>query len=80
MFYGESHPYQVSLSDVRVIMIIICVLVVELLCQVVMGRISALECLLPDAHAHLWLHLVMSGIEWPRYSRILVLGSLARYW
>jgi hypothetical protein len=38
---------EVSLSDVRVIMAIMLVLVVELLCQAVMGQLQVLECLLP---------------------------------
>jgi hypothetical protein len=41
-----------SLSDVRAIMVIMCVLVVELLCQMMMGRVPVLECLLPDAHGY----------------------------
>jgi hypothetical protein len=40
---------RVSLSDVRVIMMIMRVLMVKLLCQAVMGRISVLEYLLLDA-------------------------------
>jgi hypothetical protein len=35
----------VILSDVRVIMVIMCVLVVELICQEVTGWIPVLECL-----------------------------------
>jgi hypothetical protein len=38
---------RVSLSDVKVIMTIMHVLVVKLLCQTAAGRIPALECLLP---------------------------------
>jgi hypothetical protein len=38
-----------DLSDVRVIMMIMHVLVEELLCQVVMGQIPVLECLLSGA-------------------------------
>jgi hypothetical protein len=38
-----------DLSDVRVIMMIMHVLVEELLCQVVMGQILVLECLLSGA-------------------------------
>jgi hypothetical protein len=40
---------RVSLSDVRVIMVIMCVLNVELLCQEVMGRVPIFDCLLPGA-------------------------------
>jgi hypothetical protein len=51
----------VSLLDVRVIIVIMCVLVVELLCQAVMGWILVLECLLPGVR--LWLRLVLPGIK-----------------
>jgi hypothetical protein len=37
-----------GLSDVRVIMVIMCVPLVVSLCQVAMGQIPALEYLLPD--------------------------------
>jgi hypothetical protein len=53
----------VSLSDVRVVMVIVWVLVVELLCQAVMGCIPVLECLLPSACERLWLHLFLPGIK-----------------
>jgi hypothetical protein len=65
IFYGEHRPYRVSLSNVRVIMVIMHVLVVELLCQVVTRRIPVIECLLPGAHGRLWLCLVFFGIKWP---------------
>jgi hypothetical protein len=42
-----------------------CVLVVELLCQVMMERILVLECLLPLARGRLQLHLVLPDIKWP---------------
>jgi hypothetical protein len=63
MFYGESHPYRASLSDVRVIMVTVCVLVVELLCRPATGQIPALNCLLPSMHGHMWLCLVLSDIK-----------------
>jgi hypothetical protein len=44
-----------SLSNVKVIMVIIHVLTMELLCQAVMGWVLVLECLLPGVHEHLWL-------------------------
>jgi hypothetical protein len=52
-----------SLSDVKVIMTIMHVLVVELLCQAITGRIPILKCLLSGARGHLWLRSVMSGIK-----------------
>jgi hypothetical protein len=55
------------------------VLVVELLCQAVMGRISALECLLSSTRGSQWLHLVLFGIKWSRYLRTSALRLLARY-
>jgi hypothetical protein len=58
-------------------MTIMHVLEVELLCQLVVGQILALECLLPGACGLLWLHLVLSTIKWLHYPRILILGSLA---
>jgi hypothetical protein len=39
-----------TIFDVRVIMEIMRVLVVELLCQAVMGRVIVLECLLLGTH------------------------------
>jgi hypothetical protein len=46
---GEPRPHRASLSDVRLIMTFIHVLMVESLCQVVMGHMLALEGLLPGA-------------------------------
>jgi hypothetical protein len=71
--------YRSILSDVRVIMAIMRVLVVDLPCQVVTGWVPALECLLLGACGHLPLHLVLCGIKWPRYPRTPVLMPLARY-
>jgi hypothetical protein len=51
--YGELHPYWASLSDVRVIMTIMYVLMIELQCQAVMEQIPALECLLSGTRGHL---------------------------
>jgi hypothetical protein len=53
---------RVGLSDVRLIMVIMRVLV-ELLCQAVIGQIPILECLLSDACERLRLHPVMSVIK-----------------
>jgi hypothetical protein len=56
---------EVSLSNIRVSITIMCVLVVELLCQVMMERILVLECLLPLLRGRLQLHLVLPDIKWP---------------
>jgi hypothetical protein len=77
IFGREPPPYLVSVSDIRVIMVIMRVLMVELLCQVVTGQIPALECLLPSAREHQWLCLILYSIKWPRYSRTPALGPLA---
>jgi hypothetical protein len=53
IIYGDPRPYQMNLSDVRVIMTIMHVLVVEFLCQLVMKQIPALKCLLLGARGHL---------------------------
>jgi hypothetical protein len=45
---------EVSLSDLRVIMMIMCVFVEELLCQAVMGQILVLKYLLSGMRGHLW--------------------------
>jgi hypothetical protein len=68
----------VSLYDVRVIMVIMRVLMVEMPCQVMTGRILALKCLLPGARGRLWSCLALSDIKWPHCSRIPAPGSLAR--
>jgi hypothetical protein len=57
----------VSLSDVRVTTVIMHVLVVELLCQTVIGRVPLLDCLLPGVHWCLWLYLVLPGTKWHHY-------------
>jgi hypothetical protein len=79
IFYGEPRPYRTILSDVRVIIVIMRVLIVELLCHAVMGWIPSLGCLLPSMCERIWLHLVLSGIKWPRYPRTLALESLTQY-
>jgi hypothetical protein len=53
-------PIGASLSDVRAIMAVICVLVVKLLCQAMMGRVPLLECLLSGMRGCLWLHFVLA--------------------
>jgi hypothetical protein len=69
-----------SLSDVRVIMTIMRVLMELFLCQTVMGWIPVLECLLSSACGHLWLRLVLPGIKWYHYLRTLALWPLASTW
>jgi hypothetical protein len=68
------------LSDVKVIMVIISVLVVEFLCHAVTGWILALECLLLGARGCLWSCLILSGIKWPCCLTIPAPRSLAQYW
>jgi hypothetical protein len=59
ILYGEPRPYQACLSEVRVMMAIICVFVVKLLCQAVTGWILVLDCLLPGACGCAWALVVM---------------------
>jgi hypothetical protein len=65
------------LSNVRVIMTIMRVLMKELLCQAVMGQIPVLEWLLSGVRGCLQLCLVLCGIKWHRYSRTPTLSPLA---
>jgi hypothetical protein len=53
---------RVCLSRTRVIMMIMRILVVELLCQLMMGQLSALKYLLSGTCECLWSCLVMLGI------------------
>jgi hypothetical protein len=62
IFYGEVHLYRMSLSDVRVIIVIMRVLIMELLCQTMTGQILALECLLPGMRGHMRLCPVLSRL------------------
>jgi hypothetical protein len=59
----SSAPIGVTLSDVRMIMVIIRVLVVELLCQTMTGQILVLKCLLLGMRRCQRLCLVLSNIE-----------------
>jgi hypothetical protein len=52
---------RVCLSDVSVIMAIMCAPLVYI-SQVMMGRIPRLKCFLSDARGCMWLLLVMPGI------------------
>jgi hypothetical protein len=78
IFYGEFHPHQASLSDIRVIMTFMFVLMVESICQVATRWISALKCVLSDVCGSLWLRLVLSGFKWPCRLRMPTSGSLAQ--
>jgi hypothetical protein len=49
---GNPTPIGESLSDVRVIMMIMRVLMVKSLCQMAMGRVPILKCLLLSACVH----------------------------
>jgi hypothetical protein len=72
----------VNLSDVRVIMTIMHVHVVELFYQATMGRISVLKWLLSHARGCLWSCPIMTDIKYRHFLRtqlqrlFLVLGSL----
>jgi hypothetical protein len=58
-----------NLSNIRVIMAIMRVLMKQLLCQVVTGWILILKCLLPGVIGHLWLRPIKSGIKWRYFLR-----------
>jgi hypothetical protein len=60
---------RVNLSNVRMIMTIMRVLVDKLLCQMVMEQIQVLECLLSGVCGCLWLHPIVLGIKWRCLSR-----------
>jgi hypothetical protein len=60
---------RVSLSDVRVIMEIMCAPVVELLCQAAIGWISVLKYLLPGAHGRMWPCPLMPSNKCHRFVR-----------
>jgi hypothetical protein len=70
---------RMSLSDVKLIMISMRVLVEEFLCQAVMEQIPLLKGLLSGARGHLWLRLVLPGIKYHRYPRTPALCPLAWY-
>jgi hypothetical protein len=77
---GQPCPYRVSLSDVRVVIAIMCAFVVKLMCQAAMRRIPALKCLPPGACGCLWLCPILSGIKWPLFPRIPALELATQYW
>jgi hypothetical protein len=68
-----------SLSDIKVTTVIMCALVVELLCQAVMGHVPALECMSLGTRGRLWLCLVLRGINVHRYPRSPALWPLTWY-
>jgi hypothetical protein len=68
--HGELTFTRASLSDVRVIMVIMCVLVVELLCQAATERILILKYLLLGMHGYMWPCPVMLDIKCHHFPRI----------
>jgi hypothetical protein len=70
----------VRLSDVRVIMTIMHVLVVDLPGQAVMDGFKYSSACLPGARGCLQAGLVWSSIKWLCYPKTPTLWSLARYW
>jgi hypothetical protein len=58
-----------KLSDVRVIMTIMCVCMVELLCQAPTGWILVLKYLLSGVCGHMWQHPVVADIKYHRFLR-----------
>jgi hypothetical protein len=57
------------LSRIRVIMTIMCILVIELLCQMVMGCPLVLEYLLSGTCGYLWPCLIVPGIKGHHFPR-----------
>jgi hypothetical protein len=73
---GKPAFTRASLSNVRVIMAIIRVPVVELLCQAVMRRIPVLKYLLSGARGRPWPYSVVPGIKCCRFQRFRFRWSL----
>jgi hypothetical protein len=69
---------RVSLSNVRVIMAIMHVLIEELLYHAVMGWALVLECPLRGVCGLLRLHPVMSGIKWHCFPSMATGGARVR--
>jgi hypothetical protein len=66
----EKHTFKrMNLSDVRVIMMIMRVLVKDVLCQALMRWIPVLELPLSGVRGRLWLRHVMPGIKWRCFLR-----------
>jgi hypothetical protein len=66
---GETCPCRVS-SGVRVIMMIMCVRMVELLCQVVMGQALVLKCHVLGVHGCLCLCPIMLVFIWHCFCKV----------
>jgi hypothetical protein len=60
---------RVSLSNIRVIMAIMHILMVEWLCQETMGCVPVLKYLLSGARGHLWSCPIVSDIKCHRFLR-----------
>jgi hypothetical protein len=74
----EKHAFtKMNLSDVRMIMVIMHVLVKELLYQVLMGWILILKCLLSDARGRMWLCPFIPGIKYRCFLRTRLHGHLS---
>jgi hypothetical protein len=76
-FMGHPAFNGASLSDVGVIMAILHILM-ELICQAMMGHILALQCMFPQAHVGA-CGQVLSSSKWLHCSRTPALGSLVQY-
>jgi hypothetical protein len=77
--YGEAHFYRANLIDVKVIMPIMCVSVVEFLYQVVTRQILILKYLLSGTHGCLWSCPVVPSIKCRRFPRSWLLWCFTRY-
>jgi hypothetical protein len=66
---GKPAPIRGSLSDVRVTVMIMRVLIVKSLCQVAMSPVPELECMLPGASGCMWLRLVIPSTKWHCFLR-----------
>jgi hypothetical protein len=60
IFYGDIRPYRGELINVGVSMMIIRVLTMKMLCQVMMGRVLVLGCLLPSTRGCMWCEALNS--------------------
>jgi hypothetical protein len=60
---GNLASIEGSLSEVKVIMRIMRVLIVKSICQAAMGRVPILECLLQGARGRPWLRPVMPDVK-----------------
>jgi hypothetical protein len=76
---GETRPCRAS-SFVRVIMMIICVRVVELLCQAVMGHAPVLKCHVLGVHGCLCLCPIMLVLIRHCFCKVPTVVVFTRYW